>query len=65
VQGETARLRDQFNQVGDRFEERVEGWLEEPPREGDNREWPEQPQDRRRPRSRDYGANDSDPDPWI
>jgi len=88
MQGETARLRDQFQQVGDRFEERVEGWLEEPPWEGEtwDREfrdqgqdrparatpddeemgdWPEQPQDRRRPRSRDYGSNDSDLDPWI
>ena len=74
--------------MGDRFEERVEGWLEEPPWEGEtwDREfrdqgqdrparatpddeemgdWPEQPQDRRRPRSRDYGSNDSDLDPWI
>lgn len=31
VQEETGRLRDQFQQVGDRFEERLEGWLEEPP----------------------------------
>ncbi len=28
---ETSRLRDQFQQAGDRFEERLEGWLEEPP----------------------------------
>jgi hypothetical protein len=27
---ETARLRDQMHQVGERFEERMEGWLEEP-----------------------------------
>ena len=27
---ETARLRDQVHQVGERFEERMEGWLEEP-----------------------------------
>jgi len=27
---ETSRLRDQFQEVGDRFEERLEGWLEEP-----------------------------------
>jgi hypothetical protein len=27
---ETSRLRDQFQDVGDRFEERLEGWLEEP-----------------------------------
>ena len=88
VQGETARLRDQFQQVGDRFEERVEGWLEEPPWEGESWEresgeqrqdrparatpreeeigdWPEQPQNRRRPRSRYYDAIDSDLDPWI
>ena len=30
VQEETSRLRDQFQQAGDRFEERLEGWLEEP-----------------------------------
>jgi hypothetical protein len=28
---ETSRLRDQFQQAGDRFEERLEGWLDEPP----------------------------------
>ena len=28
---ETSRLRDQVQQVGDRFEERLEGWLEERP----------------------------------
>jgi hypothetical protein len=27
---ETSRLRDQFQEVGGRFEERLEGWLEEP-----------------------------------
>lgn len=31
VQEETARWRDQVQQAGDRFEERLEGWLEEPP----------------------------------
>ncbi len=31
MQEETSRLRDQFQQAGDRFEERLEGWLEEPP----------------------------------
>lgn len=35
MQEETSRLRDQFQQVGDRLEERVEGWLEEPPWDGD------------------------------
>ena len=31
MQEESLRLRDQVQQVGDRFEERLEGWLEEPP----------------------------------
>jgi hypothetical protein len=31
VQEETSRLRDQVQQAGGRFEERLEGWLEEPP----------------------------------
>ena len=31
LQEETGRLRDQFQQAGDRFEERLEGWLEEEP----------------------------------
>jgi hypothetical protein len=31
MQEETSRLREQFQQAGGRFEERVEGWLEEPP----------------------------------
>ena len=31
MQEESVRLRDQVQQVGDRFEERLEGWLEEPP----------------------------------
>lgn len=38
---ETARLRDQFQQAGGRFEERLEGWLEEPP-------WQEAPASSRR-----------------
>ncbi len=31
VQEETGKLREQFQQAGDRFEERLEGWLEQPP----------------------------------
>jgi hypothetical protein len=31
MQEESVRLRDQVQQVGDRFEERLEGWLEEAP----------------------------------
>ena len=34
MQEEATRLRDQFQQAGERFEGRVEGWLEEPPWEG-------------------------------
>ena len=34
---ETSRLRDQFQQVGDRVENKLEGWLEENPWEGDER----------------------------
>jgi len=40
---ETARWRDQVQQAGGRFEERLEGWLEEPPWEPPEREqdrWP-------------------------
>jgi sporulation protein YlmC with PRC-barrel domain len=46
LQEETERLRDQFQHAGDRFEERLEGWLEEEPErqaepyEPDER-WPE------------------------
>jgi hypothetical protein len=45
---ETSRLRDQFQQVGDRVEGRLEGWLEEPPWEGflDERD-PVRPPDQR------------------
>ena len=45
---ETSRLRDQFQQVGDRVEGRLEGWLEEPPWEGflDERD-PGRPSDER------------------
>ncbi|MFN7898403.1 MAG: RNA methyltransferase [Synechococcaceae cyanobacterium] len=35
---ETSRLRDQVQQVGDRFEERIEGWLEERPWEPEDGE---------------------------
>lgn len=38
VSQETARLRDQFQQVGDRFEDRLEGWMEEPPWDEPERE---------------------------
>ncbi len=34
---ETSRLREQFQQAGGRFEERLEGWLEEPPWEEPDR----------------------------
>ena len=44
MQEETTRLRDQFQQAGDRFEERLEGWLEEPPWDA-----PAEPDDDREP----------------
>ncbi len=50
---ETARLRDQFQQVGDRFEDRLEGWLEEPP-------WEESPRGEREVRP----ASFEDREPW-
>ncbi|MEB3275949.1 MAG: RNA methyltransferase [Cyanobacteriota bacterium] len=55
------RWRDQVQDLGDRFEQRVEGWLEEPPwqdsADGSDRQpdgWSERP----RPRP------DQDPEPW-
>ncbi|SBO44115.1 RNA methyltransferase [Cyanobium sp. NIES-981] len=56
MQEETSRLREQFQQAGGRFEERVEGWLEEPPWEGPDGDPP--------PRQRwDDGDDDFDPMP--
>ncbi len=40
---ETSRLRDQWQQASGRFEQRLEGWLEEPP-------WEESPRQSREPR---------------
>jgi hypothetical protein len=37
---ETTRIRDQFQEVGGRFEERLEGWLEEPPWQEPQRDGP-------------------------
>jgi hypothetical protein len=37
---ETTRIRDQFQEVGGRFEERLDGWLEEPPWQEPQREDP-------------------------
>ncbi|MCP9808120.1 RNA methyltransferase [Cyanobium sp. HWJ4-Hawea] len=57
------RWRDQFQKVGDRFEERVEGWLEEPPWQKDG--W-DQPQERNGPRRGPVsGRPETDEDPWI
>jgi hypothetical protein len=67
VQGETARLRDQFQQVGDRFEERVEGWLEEPPWEGDTWDQGQDRPGRATPRDepiRDWEDLDQDLEAW-
>ncbi|MEB3165576.1 MAG: RNA methyltransferase [Cyanobacteriota bacterium] len=58
---ETARLRDQVQQAGGRLEERLEGWLEEPPwEEGGDRAtpppWEDEPSPQRQP---------GPPDAWI
>jgi hypothetical protein len=80
VQEETARWRDQVQQAGDRFEERLEGWLEEPPWDGpeEPRRWtsssgePEawddwDPDDRGSdpPRRRSQPPQARDDDPWL
>lgn len=61
VSQETARLRDQFQQVGERFEGRLEGWLEEPP-------WQEEEQENRsrrreEPEEREPWQDFDDPEP--
>ena len=67
MQEESSRRRDQFQQAGDRFEERLEGWLEEPepPRErwdpDDDSDLPD-PRDLGETRR---GPQDPDDDPWI
>jgi sporulation protein YlmC with PRC-barrel domain len=73
---ETERLRRQVQEAGGRFEERVEGWLEEPPadqeprpqRDWDREIWPEddapEPPRQPRPRSQARGRADDD-DPWV
>jgi len=68
VQEETSRLRDQFQQAGDRFEERLEGWMEEPPWDAQPEEdadapWPERPRSGREP-AQPYAATDDTWDDW-
>jgi len=80
VQEETSRLRDQFQQAGDRFEERLEGWMEEPPwdaqpePEPDDEAWNAWPDeepvgnlrpDSRRDRRRRGPEEDREDDPWF
>jgi len=78
VQEETSRLRDQFQQAGDRFEERLEGWMEEPPWDAQPEPedeawtgWPDEepggnlrPDPRRDPRRR-APEEDREDDPWF
>lgn len=63
---ETSRLRDQFQEVGGRFEERLEGWLEEP-------DGPDSPRRSPYADSQPYGdshgawdawGEETDPDPY-
>jgi hypothetical protein len=71
------RWREQVQDAGQRFEQRMEGWLEEPPWEEPEAPWhrsePDAPRDRREePRDRRYGhppeppaSGDPDtPEPW-
>ncbi|MFO7629846.1 MAG: RNA methyltransferase [Prochlorococcaceae cyanobacterium] len=51
------RWRDQFQQAGDRIEERVEGWLEDPP-------WPERSVERPWRDLDDTGPQPGEGDPW-
>jgi sporulation protein YlmC with PRC-barrel domain len=78
---ESSRLRDQWQQASGRFEERLEGWLEEPPweepRRGPDDEpldedvWPDRPWPVARGRQRDSEAMEdrsraSEPwEPWL
>jgi hypothetical protein len=64
---ETSRIKDQFQEVGGRFEERLEGWLEEPPWQEPQREgppWPDPDADpgRRHPDADPLEAWDDDDD---
>jgi len=77
VDSEAARLREQFQQAGGRFEERLEGWLEEPPWEPERtppdeaawtgpdplEDWEEEPPPR--PRRRRPEPEEADDDPWV
>ena len=75
---ETARLREQLQQAGGRLEDRLEGWLEEPPWQEEappgipdplddwDDDWPPRERDpRERPRPRDRAPRREDDDPWI
>lgn len=67
---ETARLRDQFQQAGGRIEERLEGWLEEPPWQESGaapRRWPDVRTDQRMGQRADERPEAGDPwpeEPW-
>jgi hypothetical protein len=77
VDSEAARLKEQFHQAGGRFEERLEGWLEEPPWEPERtppdeaawtgpdplEDWEEEPPPR--PRRRRPEPEEADDDPWV
>ena len=67
------RWRDQFQQVGDRFEERLEGWLEEPPWDEpeprrnaqDAEAWDHWEAAETRVDPRDHQRRREEEDPWI
>jgi hypothetical protein len=58
------RWRDQVQEAGNRFEERLEGWLEEPPwQEPQGSDQPYETNDP--PRRRRSGPPAEDEDPWF
>jgi hypothetical protein len=58
--------RDQVQQAGNRFEERLEGWLEEPPwQEPEGLDQPYQSESDAPPRRRRPGPAAEEEDPWI
>ncbi len=72
---ETSRLRDQWQQASGQFEQRLEGWLEEPPWEDHPRQsrerrlgeevWPEPQDDAWSPAAADPAPGDDLPDAWT
>lgn len=59
------RWREQVHDLGDRFEQRVEGWLEDPPWPDSDGDGQPPPRSRREGRRPPQGPVEADDDPWI